>query len=107
MFDNFLGQVSAAEVWRQKAALQPPQTKHPLRLRTYSGHLYDMKYDFNSTSIQSRIYCLTSVIEALESFKDFDPNIRAAAIALRAKELGINSLHFYAIALHAGLEVAQ
>ena len=62
---------------------------------------------FNSTSNQDRVYCLTSVIEALKSFQDFDPNIRAAAIALHAQELGIGELHFYVIAHLAGLEVAQ
>jgi hypothetical protein len=43
----------------------------------------------------------------LENFEDSDLNIRAAAIALRATELGINQMHFYAIAFHAGLGVAQ
>jgi HKD family nuclease len=50
---------------------------------------------------------ITTIIEALENFEDSDLNIRAAAIALRATELGINQMHFYAIAFHAGLGVAQ
>ncbi len=53
---------------------------------------------FNSTTFQGRVYCLTSVIDALKSFQDFSPNIKTAAIALHAQELGINSLHYYAIA---------
>ncbi|PSB27930.1 hypothetical protein [Chlorogloea sp. CCALA 695] len=60
-------------------------------------------FHFNSTSVERPIYCLTSVIEALRSFQNFNPNIRAAAIALHAQELGINSLHYYAIAHLAGL----
>lgn len=48
---------------------------------------------FNSSTFQGRVYCLTSVIEALKSFQDFSPNIRSAALALHAQELGINSLH--------------
>lgn len=47
--------------------------------------------------------CLTSIIEALEAFQEFEPEVRAAAIALRAKELSISQMHFYAIALYAGL----
>lgn len=47
--------------------------------------------------------CLTSILEALETFQDFEPDVRAAVIALRAKELGVSRLHFYAIALYAGL----
>jgi len=45
---------------------------------------------------------LTSIIEALEAFQAFDPNIKTSAIALYAAELGIAKLHFYAIALYAG-----
>ena len=48
---------------------------------------------------------LTNVIEALEAFQDFDNVVKTAAIALRASELGVAQLHFYAIALHAGLGV--
>lgn len=47
--------------------------------------------------------CLTSIIEALEAFQEFEPEVRAAAITLRALELGISQLHFYAIAFYAGL----
>lgn len=37
-------------VGKLQAALQPSPTKHPLRLRTYSGHLYGMKHSaFDST----------------------------------------------------------
>lgn len=63
--------------------------------------------EFNSTSFQGRVYCLTSVTDALKNFRDYKPHIRAAAIALHAQELGICELHFYAIAHLAGLEVAQ
>jgi hypothetical protein len=41
---------------------------------------------------------LTLVIQALEQFQGFSKNIQACAIALHAQELGINSLHYYAIA---------
>lgn len=47
--------------------------------------------------------CLTSIIEALEIVQYFEPTVRAAAISLHARELGISQLHFYAIALYAGL----
>ena len=57
----------------------------------------------NSTLVQRPVYCLTSVIEALKSFQDHKANIRAAVIALHARELNINSLHFYAIAHLADL----
>jgi hypothetical protein len=50
-----------------------------------------------------KIPCLTSIIEALEYFQNFESKVRASAIALYAAELGINKLHFYAIAHHAGL----
>jgi hypothetical protein len=43
------------------------------------------------------------MIESLEYFQDFESKVRAAAIALYAAELGINKLHFYTIAHHAGL----
>jgi hypothetical protein len=46
---------------------------------------------------------LTSIIEALEYFQDFESKVRATAITLYAAELGINKLHFYAIAHHTGL----
>lgn len=49
----------------------------------------------------------TFIVEALESFQSFDPASRRFAISLYAAELGINQLHFYAIALHAGLEGAS
>ncbi len=52
---------------------------------------------------KSKIPCLTSIIEALEYFQNFESKVRASAIALYAAELGINKLHFYAIAHHAGL----
>ena len=81
--------MSAALAVKLWAALQPlQQTKrnknHPLRLRTYSGHLYSMKFiHFNSTSI-TEIYCLTSVIDALRSFQDIYPNIRTAVKSVHA-----------------------
>lgn len=46
---------------------------------------------------------LIYIIQALENFQDFEPEVRAAAIALRASELGVCQMHFYAIAFHAGL----
>ena len=66
---------------------------------------------FNSSSVQRPVYCLTSVIEALRSFQDYKPNIRAAAIALYSSELALQhgwqqltaELHVYAIAHLAGL----
>ncbi|MGL4621488.1 MAG: hypothetical protein ACRCZS_20915 [Chroococcidiopsis sp.] len=69
---------------------------------------------FNSTSI-TEIYCLTSVIEVLQAFQDFEPSVRRSAIALYSSELAsmhgwqqsTAELHLYAIAFHAGLEVAQ
>ena len=48
-------------------------------------------------------FCLTYIIEALESCQSFSPATRDFAIKLHASELGTNSLHFYAIALQAGL----
>lgn len=48
---------------------------------------------------------LSDIIQALENFQDFEPAARTAAIALQASELGISQMHFYAIALHAGLGV--
>ncbi|AFY86588.1 hypothetical protein [Chroococcidiopsis thermalis] len=47
--------------------------------------------------------CLTSIIEALEYFQDFESQVRATAIALYAAELGISNLHLYAISHYAGL----
>jgi hypothetical protein len=55
----------------------------------------------------STVPCLTKIIEALEAFQSFEPDTRAAAIALFASDLGIAALHFYAIALYAGLGGAQ
>ena len=96
------------KAWRQKQHSSPYKQTHPLRLRIAVGTSIVMNFStVDFTPIWGRSYCLTSVIEALESFKDFSPTTRAAAIALRAKGLGINSLHFYMIALHAGLEVAR
>lgn len=46
---------------------------------------------------------LSDIIQTLENFRDFEPAVRATAIALRASELGISQMHFYVIALHAGL----
>ena len=46
---------------------------------------------------------LSDIIQALENFQDFEPSIRTAAIALHASELSVCQLHFYVIALHAGL----
>lgn len=50
---------------------------------------------------------LTDIIQALENFQDFEPAVRATAIALYASELGVSQLHFYAIALHTGLGGVQ
>ena len=46
---------------------------------------------------------LTAIAEALEKYQFFAPVTRATATALYAAELNTNSLHFYAIALQAGL----
>lgn len=54
-------------------------------------------------SCNSNIPCLTKIIEALEAFQGFELDTRAAAIALHASELDVATLHFYAIALYAGL----
>lgn len=54
-------------------------------------------------SCNSNIPCLTQIIEALEAFQEFEPDTKAAAIALYASELDVATLHFYAIALYAGL----
>lgn len=64
---------------------------------------------FNLTLIPgtSKIPCLTSLVDTVENFWHFDPVIRETAIALHASELNISELHFYAIALHAGLEGVQ
>ena len=50
---------------------------------------------------------LTDIIQALENFQDFEPAVRTAVIALRASELGVCQMHFYAITLHADLRGAQ
>lgn len=50
-----------------------------------------------------KLPCLTSIIEALEYFQDFESKVRATAIALYAAELDISKLHLYAIAHQAGL----
>lgn len=58
---------------------------------------------------------LTLVIQALEQFQDFPINIKRCAITLYSSELAsmhgwqqsTAELHLYAIAFHAGLEVAQ
>lgn len=50
---------------------------------------------------------LTDIVQALENFQDFEPEVRVAAIALYASELGICQMHFYAIALHTGLGGVQ
>ena len=59
--------------------------------------------EFSGSDAIAPCSCLTSIVEALEAFQEFEPEVRAAAIALRAKELGISQMHFYAIALYAGL----
>lgn len=61
---------------------------------------------FNSTPI-IQSYCLTSVVEALQAFQDFEPSIRRSAIALHARELGICEIHFYRIAHLASLGGAR
>lgn len=61
----------------------------------------------NRNSTKFTFSCLTSIVETLEYFQDFESKVRATAIALYAAELGINKLYFYAIALHAGLEGAR
>lgn len=63
--------------------------------------------EFNSTSFQGRVYCLTSVIEALQTFQGFDSSIKRLAIALHARELSMCELHFYVIAHLAGLGGAR
>lgn len=57
----------------------------------------------NRTCTKFTLPCLTSIIETLEYFQDFESKVKATAIALYAAELGINKLHFYTIAHHAGL----
>ncbi len=47
--------------------------------------------------------CLTSVIETLEYFQDFESKVRATAITLYAAELDTSKLHLYVIAHYAGL----
>lgn len=64
-------------------------------------------FKFSLIPSTSKIPCLTTLVDILEDFWQFDPAVRERAIALHAKELGINKLHFYAIALHAGLEGVQ
>lgn len=49
----------------------------------------------------------SDIIQALEVFQGFEPATRTAAIALYASELGVCQMHFYAIALHAGLGGAR
>ena len=61
-----------------------------------------LKCSFGSNATE---YPLTSIVEALEAFQHFEPKVRAVAIALRASQLSVSQLHFYMIAIHAGLGV--
>lgn len=54
-------------------------------------------------SILEEAPSLTKIIEALEAFQEFEPDIKATAITLCASDLRINTLHFYLINLYAGL----
>jgi hypothetical protein len=63
--------------------------------------------NFNCSSCGFSIPCLTKIVEGLEAFQGFEPDIKAAAIALYASELGITTLHFYLISLYAGLGGAR
>lgn len=66
-------------------------------------------------NVELAIPDLTVVIQALEQFRDFQPNIKGCAIALYSSQLASQhgweqstaEFHLYVIALHAGLEVAQ
>jgi hypothetical protein len=49
-------------------------------------------------SISFKIPDLTPVFYAPEGFQDFEPALRATAIALYSQEIGINELHLYRIA---------
>lgn len=61
------------------------------------------RHNFICASYGFTIPCLTKIIEALEAFQTFESDTRSAAVALYASELGITTLHFYAVALYAGL----
>ena len=50
---------------------------------------------------------LTTIIEALDAFQDFEPEVRRTAGALHAAKLGLPQLHFYASALHTDLGGVQ
>lgn len=50
---------------------------------------------------------LSDIIQALENFQDFETAVKSSEIALHALELGVCQLHFYAMALHAGLGGAR
>ena len=55
------------------------------------------KLNYCEYSVEKQGFYLTEVIEALETFNNFESTIRKSAIALYASELGINKLHFYMI----------
>jgi hypothetical protein len=67
------------------------------------------------SSFELSIPDLTLVIQVLKQFQDFSTDVKRCAITLYASELAsmhgwqqsTAELHLYAIALHAGLEVAQ
>ena len=81
--------------------IRTPEASDKLRFHTIISQ--------NGTDHGSQKYnfepCLTSIVEALEHFQNFEPPVRAVAIALYASELGVAQMHFYAIALHTGLGV--
>jgi hypothetical protein len=65
-----------------------------------------MKFSaFNSTPRWRSVYSLTSVVEALEGFQDFELEVRAAAITLYASEIATDcgwqqetaEVHLYAL----------
>ena len=72
----------------------------------YRSAIYTALNDNNSTPKSLHKYWefpeLSDIVQSLESFQHFETAIRATAIALRASELGVSQIHFYAIALHAG-----
>jgi len=56
-----------------------------------------------STPFLGRVCCLTSAIEVLEGFEDFELAVRASGSALHTSELSIDRTQFDALTAHAGL----
>jgi len=56
-----------------------------------------------STPFLGIVCCLTSAIEVLEGFEDFEPAVRASVFALYASELSIDRTQFDALTAHASL----